>query len=254
MPDKKHETLTDRRSGEPLPTKDQPGYYPGFSTLGQQAYWDGATRELVLHRMEAVPVIRFFTREETLTMEAVVGRLLPQEDRTIQRRIPILPVIDERLYSNRMDGYRYEDMPPDQDAYRLGAKAIAAMAQQLHGVPFHDLGVLHQEEILRSIHDAEPQAAQDLWQQMNIERFWTMLLSDCVGAYYSHPWAWDEIGFGGPAYPRGYMRLEEGEPEPWEVNEVRYEWNAPADTLSDRAEAHGQGHEHQSQPGQGGTH
>ena len=28
-----------------------------------------------------------------------------------------------------------------------------------------------------------------------------------VGAFYSHPWAWNEIGFGGPAYPRGYMRL-----------------------------------------------
>ena len=26
-------------------------------------------------------------------------------------------------------------------------------------------------------------------------------------AFYSHPWAWNEIGFGGPAYPRGYMRL-----------------------------------------------
>ncbi len=26
-------------------------------------------------------------------------------------------------------------------------------------------------------------------------------------AFYSHPWAWNEIGFGGPAYPQGYMRL-----------------------------------------------
>ena len=25
--------------------------------------------------------------------------------------------------------------------------------------------------------------------------------------FYSHPWAWNEIGFGGPAYPQGYMRL-----------------------------------------------
>ena len=30
-------------------------------------------------------------------------------------------------------------------------------------------------------------------------------------AFYSHPWAWNEIGFGGPAYPRGYMRLRPGE-------------------------------------------
>jgi hypothetical protein len=59
-----------------------------------------------------------------------------------------------------------------------------------------------------------------------------MLLGDCVSAYYSHPWSWDEIGYGGPAYPRGYMRLENGLPEPWEVDEVRYFWNTPADSLS----------------------
>jgi hypothetical protein len=28
-----------------------------------------------------------------------------------------------------------------------------------------------------------------------------------LSAFYSHPWAWNEIGFGGPAYPRGFMRL-----------------------------------------------
>ena len=28
-----------------------------------------------------------------------------------------------------------------------------------------------------------------------------------LSAFYSHPWAWNEVGFGGPAYPRGFMRL-----------------------------------------------
>jgi hypothetical protein len=28
-----------------------------------------------------------------------------------------------------------------------------------------------------------------------------------LSAFYSHPWAWNEIGFGGPAYPHGFMRL-----------------------------------------------
>ena len=71
---------------------------------------------------------------------------------------------------------------------------------------------------------------------MPVKRFWAMLLGDCVAAYYSHPWAWDEIGFGGPAYPRGYMRLENGMPEPWETDETRYEWSAPVDSVSDFAE------------------
>jgi hypothetical protein len=37
-----------------------------------------------------------------------------------------------------------------------------------------------------------------------------------LAAFYSHPWAWNEIGFGGPAYPRGYARLGVGQRETWE--------------------------------------
>jgi hypothetical protein len=48
-----------------------------------------------------------------------------------------------------------------------------------------------------------------------------------VQAFYSHPWAWNEIGFGGPAYPRGYAAFGSphlGEREPWEgVESVHYD-------------------------------
>lgn len=246
--------LTEPASGKPLPPRAQPGYYPGFSTLAQQPYWDAATRHLVLDRVSNTPPIRFFTPGEAATMQAVMDRILPQEDRTPERRIPLLPVLDHRLHTNRIEGYRYEDMPPDRDAYRLAALAFQHMAHTLHAKEFHELDTLQQETIIKSIHDGEPLAAQDLWRKMNVERFWTLLVSDCCSAYYAHPWAWDEIGFSGPAYPRGYMRLEEGEPEPWEVAEKRYGWNAPSDTLSDAEEAHGSGAEYQTHPGQGGTH
>ena len=79
--------------------------------------------------------------------------------------------------------------------------------------------------------------AAEIWEKMAIHRYWALLVQDCVEAYYAHPWAWDEIGFGGPAYPRAYMRLEHGEPEPWEVEEQRYEWEAPPDAVSDPEEA-----------------
>ena len=241
-------------TGAPLSKCEQPGYYPGFSTLRQKRYWDTATRRLIEERVSRQKPIRFFTPDEARTMYAVVDRILPQDDRTDERRIPILPSIDERLYENRLDGYRFEDMPPDQEAYRIAARAFEEMAQTLHGRAFHELERREQEKILKSIHHKNPQAAQQSWKQMNIERFWTMLVSDVVAVYYAHPWAWDEIGFGGPAYPRGYMRLEEGEPEPWEVEEQRYEWKAPADSISDVEELHAGAKDRQVHPGQAGTH
>jgi hypothetical protein len=251
---------TDRRplnpaSGKPLPQCLQPGYYPGFSTLGQQKFWDEATRRKVLDRVHKIPPIRFFTPEEAGLMEAIAAHLLPQDDRMPSRRIPIVPGIDKRLHEGRTAGYRYAAMPPDGDAYRLGFQAIERMARHSYARAFRQLSWGEQDELLKSIHDAKPkEGAADVWERMPIHRFWVLMLQDCLEVYYAHPWAWDEIGFGGPAYPRGYMRLEGGEPEPWEVDEVRYEWEAPADCVSDPKDADIAAHGEHPPGGQGGTH
>lgn len=233
---------------------EQPGYYPGFSTLSQQSAWDDATRKTVLERMTRSLELHFFTPEEAPLIEAIFEHILPQSDRQEKYRIPIVPVVDHRLHEGRIDGYRYEDMPPDPDAYRMGMQAIQEIAQHVHGKSFLELTSLQQDQMLRKIHDGEPQAADHIWEKMDVERFWMLLVQDAAEAYYAHPYAWDEIGFGGPAYPRAYMRLEYGEPEPWEVEEQRYEWQAPADSVSDIYEPVGGHEEHLGSPGQGGTH
>ena len=40
-------------------------------------------------------------------------------------------------------------------------------------------------------------------------------------AYYAHPTAWSEIGFGGPASPRGYVRMNFDRRDPWEAAEAQ---------------------------------
>lgn len=228
----------DPGSGQPLAPRRQPGYYPGFSTLDQQAFWDDATRAVVLERVEHPAPITFFSAAEARVMEAVCACVLPQDDRTPDRRIPILNVIDHRLATGSINGYRYDDMPPDTRAYQLASEAIEGMARALGAESFTALGLRQQDELLRSLHDGKPlSGGEEIWQQMNVRRFWLMLVSDCVTAYYAHPWAWDEIGFGGPAYPRGYMRLRDGQPEPWEKTERRYEWEAPPESVSGTTES-----------------
>jgi hypothetical protein len=231
----------------------QPGYYPRYSTLGQKKAWDETTRHVVTDRVGDAPPVRFFSREEAEVLQAIIDRVLPQDDRSEERTIPILPVIDERLFKNELNGFRYEDMPPDWDAYRLAIKAIDVMARERFDASFPALTVHRQELILKSLHDGEPDPAHPIWKTMPVHRFWALLMEDCVTAYYAHPWAWDEIGFGGPAYPRGYIRLENGLPEPWETEEERYEWNAPVDSLSE-IEPEAAPPEHGSLHGHGGTH
>lgn len=245
----------DAITGQPLPPREQPGYYPGFSTLSQQAYWDEATRKVVLARVEQVPPIRFFSAEQARLMQAVCDRLMPQDDRDEAHKIAIVNYIDNRLYNRNIDGYRFEDMPPDHEAHLLGLKAIEAIAQHMFHQSFVELEPHEQDQVLQTIHDGNPPAAGDIWQKMSVTRFWMLLMQDAVDAYYAHPYAWDEVGFGGPAYPRGYMRLENGKPEPWEVEEQRYEWKAPSTSLSDVYRQIGGPGGHKTQTsGQEGTH
>jgi hypothetical protein len=62
---------------------------------------------------------------------------------------------------------------------------------------------------------------------VNVGRLWKVAMRYVCQAFYSHPWAWSEIGFGGPAYPRGYGAFGNpylGEGESWESGEnVHYD-------------------------------
>jgi hypothetical protein len=226
----------DGETGEPLAPMRQPGYYAGFSTLSQSPFWDDATRKTVTERVKDPPQRRFFSESEWKFWEAVFDHLIPQTDRTTDRRIPLLPPLDARLYENRTVGYRFQSMPHDREVYILGIEAINAESQARFNGDFVFLGHWQQEKVIQALHDRRPKAARYIWKRMSIHRFWQMIMSDAIEAYYAHPWAWDEIGFGGPAYPRAYTRLERGEPEPWEVAEQRYDWLPPDGSISDEVE------------------
>ncbi|MGB0125758.1 MAG: gluconate 2-dehydrogenase subunit 3 family protein [Silvibacterium sp.] len=226
----------DPDSGEPLLPRPQPGYYSGFSTLSQKPFWDHATRKLVIDRVETSAPIRFFTQQQADFWSIVFDHLIPQTDRTPDRRIPILPAVDKRLFLNKTNGYRFADMPHDREVYLLGIEAINEEAQHRYRGAFVSLPHLQQDIVLKTIHDGKPKAAAGIWKRMSVHRFWQQIIHDAVDAYYAHPWAWDEIGFGGPAYPRAYMRLERGEAEPWEVEEQSYAWVAPSQAVSGERE------------------
>ena len=142
-------------TGQPIGPLAQPGYYPGFSTLSQQKFWDAKTRQVILDRVNNVPEIRFFDPRQAHLLKAICDRVLPQDDRDEAHQIPIVPQIDKRLYDNSHDGYRYESMPPDREAFQLGLQAIDEIAHHEHGCGFVELGPREQDEILRSLHDGE---------------------------------------------------------------------------------------------------
>ena len=88
---------------------------------------------------------------------------------------------------------------------------------------FAHLSLMQQVEVCHAF--AQGELHGEPWARLNVSRAWEIVLRDACQMFYSHPWAWNEIGFGGPAYPRGYSRfgsphLDKAEREEWEGEEV----------------------------------
>ena len=194
--------------------------YPGFDVLRQQDYWDEATRRLVLDRLHNIPPIRFFSPQEVETLQAVVDALMPQDDRTPERRIPIVPFIDDEQFRGENPGYRYEDMPDYRTAWRWGLEGINQTSEQLYGNQFVELGPDEKRAVLGRIQQGD--APGKVWDNIPAGRFFgAVLMRAVLDVYYAHPYPWNEIGYGGPAYPRGYYALNHGVREHWEAEERR---------------------------------
>jgi Gluconate 2-dehydrogenase subunit 3 len=179
--------------------------------------WNEQTREVIGKRLHEVPERKFLTQEQWSLLEAICARLIPQPDR--EEPIPIVPWIDDMLQRNHGPGYRYADMPPMRQAWSRGLDAIDAEARKRYGRSFVTLAGSDQDSLLRAVQYGEVEC--DEWRSLPPKRFFkSLLLKQAVSTYYAHPAAWSEMGFGGPASPRGYVRLGFDERDPWEAKEV----------------------------------
>ncbi len=196
--------------------------YPTYDVMAPDKWahdWDPKTRRVVLDRLHNVPERGFFSPREYATLAAVCARLLPQEDRPADLRIPIAPFIDRRLDQGSGNGYRYEDMPWDDTAYRRGLQGIDETSRALRGGrDFVALAPDEQDVVLGAVEDGEPPG--ETWRTLPARRFFRQLLQDVIQVYYAHPAAWNEIGFQGPASPRGHIRLALDKRDPWEAEET----------------------------------
>jgi hypothetical protein len=176
--------------------------------------FDRITRDLVDRRLHAPPERRFFDASEYAMLEALCARLLPQPTR--RPSIPIAPFIDAAIFEGKGEGFRRPGQPRLPDAWRQGLAAIDRYARVQHSRAFVDLGPANQDELLTAIQESKADGDEEGGGRPS--HFFThLLLKSAAGVYYSHPDAWSEIGFGGPASPRGYVRIGLDDRDPWEA-------------------------------------
>jgi gluconate 2-dehydrogenase subunit 3-like protein len=199
-----------------------PDRYPGYDVLAKRnsPSWNDKTRAVIDRRMAIDPDRHaFFTDTEWPTMRAICQRIVPQPANRLHPA-PVAAMVDEKLHNNSGDGYRDARLPPMRDAWRRALAAIDAEATSRYGRRFHELGTLLQDDLLKAVQNGE--VDEKPWGDLSPKLFFKKrLLHDVVSAYYVHPAAWNEIGFGGPASPRGYVRMNFDRRDPWEAAEAR---------------------------------
>ena len=200
-------------SGGARETPGWAGRFPGFDVLEQAPHWDQVTAGVVLARTDTPTAVKFFTESEESCARALLNLLTGQDGQAV----PVLEMVDARLAAGETDGWRYADMPEDGQAWRDTLAYLDADADGRGGTTFAAAPEKLQLELIQAVQD---RGSED-WHGLNAAHVWSLWTRYACTALYAHPLAWNEIGFSGPAYPRGYKNAGVDKLEPFEVRDAR---------------------------------
>jgi hypothetical protein len=193
--------------------------YPGYDVLDKRwtPSWNAKTRSVIDKRLSIRPGPRYLPVELFKVLEALCERILPQAGDA--ERVPLAAYVDEMLHLDKRAGWRNAELPPLREAWTRGLAALEAEAQAAYGRGFVDLDPASQDRLVERMSKGE--LTDPAWGAMPSRRFFTdRVMAEIPRAYYAHPKSWNEIGFGGPASPRGYVRLDFDKRDRWEAAEA----------------------------------
>ena len=195
-----------------MTTPGDEGRFDGYDVLGVANHWDVVTAGVVLRRLGPPAPLRFFTEPEGATARALLDALLHQDPSDGSPYVDVLADIDSRLALEVTDGWHHADMPRDGQAWRDTLRHLDEDSRSRFGDEFARLPQAPQLAVVQGVQDL----LGSEWHGLPAQHVWSLWTRYACAAFYAHPWAWNEIGFGGPAYPRGYKNIGLDRREPWE--------------------------------------
>ena len=191
------------------------GRFPGFDVLNQAPHWDQATKDLIEARVRTPPpAVTFFSDNERSCARALLNDLTGQ-DRD-DASVPVTQMVEARLAAGETDGWRYADMPEDGQAWRDTLGYLDADARARCGTSFAEAAEADRHRLIQAVQDL---SGED-WHGLPAKHVWSLWTRYACTALYAHPDAWAEMGFPGPAYPRGYKNIGVDKLEPYEVRDA----------------------------------
>ncbi|MGH3029438.1 MAG: gluconate 2-dehydrogenase subunit 3 family protein [Gaiellaceae bacterium] len=122
-------------------------------------------------------------------LRALVARLLPG----VAESIDLAAFVDAHAEDPIGRGDRSPGLPPSEELFRLGLKALADYG-------FARMPAEEQDRLIARMRRG--QADQEFG--LPAREFVDRLLVKALAGYLAHPDTWERIGFNGPSYPNGY--------------------------------------------------
>ena len=132
---------------------------------------------------------RWFDAAAFALLDAVCARLI-----TGVARVEIAAAIDARLADGIGDGWRYDTLPPDGQAFVQGLRTVEATAKLLCGAAFVDLDPDRKDAVLAAVQTAS-------------RRWFEELLAEATETAYAHPAVQAAIGYAGFADLPGWTAI-----------------------------------------------
>lgn len=191
-------------------------HYPNFNVMHEEKHWDPHTREIVDNRLktDSFYPFQFLTQQEANTLFQLCSLLLDDQRTSVISFV--VHHFDSMLKENIGESQRKFGIPAQSLLIRDGLALLDQACNRLYG---NSLDIL-EGKVKKQVANELMQGSfslQSAQKNVPVNDFMDKVLSEAVSAYYSHPTVWSEIGYAGPAYPRGYVRSELGLTDPWEA-------------------------------------
>jgi hypothetical protein len=189
--------------------KKYDSHYGNFDVMNEKEEWDPHTREIVEKRTSAN---LGFEGDDSKLLYDVCSILLDES------RPPVLQFIVYHFHTKFAaeigEAQRKKGVQKEALLIQTGLQDLQTFSLQHFNKTFSLLEESEKKDIIKKIADGTlpPDVGKNLSKD-----FFKKFLSLSVEAFYSHPDVWSEIGYAGPAYPRGYVRTELGLTDPWEA-------------------------------------
>ncbi|MFC0523372.1 gluconate 2-dehydrogenase subunit 3 family protein [Pontibacillus salicampi] len=187
-------------------------YYPTYDVLSNKQSWDQVTRNIIEQRMHGAEGT-FFTPDQKRTLVAIAKALFPSH--VGEQSVSVSIVLDRRMLEGKLSIYPKQSSISKEVIIDQGLILADKDCLYRYHQPFFMLEEQSKHELLEEWrqNDGNP----EVWMPVKSDLFFSTLASELVKIVYSDPGVWSTIGFGGPAYPRGYYAYGPKQFDSWEA-------------------------------------